>query len=74
ICDFEAPFDIRFRDMMAETVKTLMDYGFRVIYGFTESDEISMSAPRRIIPTACHSLAVSTTSGSSPASPSSTLA
>lgn len=42
ICDFEAPFDIRFRDMMAETIKTLMDCGFRVIYGFTESDEISL--------------------------------
>lgn len=42
ICDFEAPFDIRFRDMMAETVKALMGCGFRVLYGFTESDEISL--------------------------------
>ncbi|MCR5226112.1 MAG: guanylyltransferase [Eubacterium sp.] len=42
ICKFEAPFDERFRDMMTETVKTLFDYGFRVIYGFTESDEISL--------------------------------
>lgn len=42
ICNFEAPFDIRFRDMMVETVKALMNYGFRVIYGFTESDEISL--------------------------------
>jgi len=42
ICNFEAPFDIRFRDMMVETVKALMTYGFRVIYGFTESDEISL--------------------------------
>ena len=42
ICAFEAPFDTRFRDMMAETVKALMNYGFRVIYGFTESDEISL--------------------------------
>lgn len=42
ICDFEAPFDIRFRDMMVNTVKALMDCGFRVVYGFTESDEISL--------------------------------
>lgn len=42
ICQFEAPFDIRFRDMMIHTVKNLMDCGFRVIYGFTQSDEISL--------------------------------
>lgn len=42
ICKFEAPFDTRFRDMMTETVKQLMDCGFRVVYGFTESDEISL--------------------------------
>lgn len=42
ICNFEAPFDQRFRDMMTNTVKALMDCGFRVIYGFTESDEISL--------------------------------
>ena len=42
ICHFEAPFDIKFRDMMVETVKDLMNYGFRVIYGYTESDEISL--------------------------------
>ena len=42
ICDFEAPFDERFRDMMVNTVKSLMECGFRVVYGFTESDEISL--------------------------------
>ncbi len=42
ICDFEAPFDVRFRDMMVNTVKALMDCGFRVVYGFTESDEMSL--------------------------------
>ena len=42
ICKFEAPFDERFRDMMVNTVKALMNYGLRVIYGFTESDEISL--------------------------------
>ena len=41
-CNFEAPFDVRFRDMMVNTVKQLMDCGFRVVYGFTESDEISL--------------------------------
>ena len=33
LCHFEAPFDMKFRDMMVETVKSLMNYGFRVIYG-----------------------------------------
>ena len=43
ICKFEAPFDIRFRDLMVDTVKTLMeDSGFNIIYGYTESDEISL--------------------------------
>lgn len=42
VCNFEAPFDIRFRDMMIETVKVLMKCGFRIIYGYTESDEISL--------------------------------
>ena len=39
---FEAPFDIKFRDLMVETTKHLMNCGFRVIYGYTESDEISL--------------------------------
>lgn len=39
---FEAPFDERFRDMMVETTLHLMKSGFKVIYGFTESDEISL--------------------------------
>lgn len=39
---FEAPFDERFRDLMIETVKHLMCCGFNVIYGYTESDEISL--------------------------------
>lgn len=38
----DAPFDVRFRDAMIETTKHLMDCGFRIIYGFTESDEISL--------------------------------
>jgi tRNA(His) 5'-end guanylyltransferase len=39
---FEAPFDIRFRDYMVATVEHLMNCGFRVIYGYTQSDEISL--------------------------------
>jgi tRNA(His) 5'-end guanylyltransferase len=39
---FEAPFDVRFRDMMVGTVEHLMQCGFRVAYGFTQSDEISL--------------------------------
>jgi tRNA(His) guanylyltransferase len=39
---FEAPFDSQFRDYMVSTVKHLMDCGFRVIYGYTQSDEMSL--------------------------------
>ena len=39
---FQAPFDERFRNMMVETVEHLMNCGFSVIYGYTESDEISL--------------------------------
>lgn len=39
---FEAPYDIKFRDMMIETVKHLMQSGFKIIYGYTQSDEISL--------------------------------
>ena len=39
---FEAPFDERFRDHMVATVQHLMNCGFRAIYGYTQSDEISL--------------------------------
>ena len=39
---FETPYDSVFRDHMIETVKHLMDCGFRVIYSYTQSDEISL--------------------------------
>jgi tRNA(His) guanylyltransferase len=40
---FNAPFDERFRDMMVQTAEHLMtSSGFRFIYGYTESDEISL--------------------------------
>lgn len=42
VCKFEAPFDEKFRDLMILTVKSLMECGFRIIYGYTESDEISV--------------------------------
>ena len=42
VCKFEAPFDERFRDMMVHTVEVLMDCGFRIVYAYTESDEISL--------------------------------
>lgn len=41
-CKFNSPFDERFRDLMIETTKHLMQCGFNVIYGYTESDEISL--------------------------------
>ena len=40
---FEAPFDVRFRDLMVETTEHLMGgCGFSIVYGYTESDEISL--------------------------------
>lgn len=39
---FEAPFDERFRDMMIATTEHVMTCGFRCVYGFTQSDEISI--------------------------------
>jgi tRNA(His) guanylyltransferase len=39
---FETPFDARFRDMMLDTAEHLMDCGFNMTYGYTESDEISL--------------------------------
>ncbi|MEM6705109.1 MAG: tRNA(His) guanylyltransferase Thg1 family protein [Acidobacteriota bacterium] len=39
---FEAPFDERFRDLMLATTRHLMQVGFKVLYGYTESDEISL--------------------------------
>jgi len=39
---FDAPYDERFRDYMISTTEHLMDCGFRVVYGYTQSDEISL--------------------------------
>jgi tRNA(His) 5'-end guanylyltransferase len=40
---FEAPFDEKFKFLMVETTKGLMKHsGFNIIYGYTQSDEISL--------------------------------
>jgi tRNA(His) 5'-end guanylyltransferase len=36
------PFDERFRDAMVQTVTHLMNCGFKVVYAYTQSDEISV--------------------------------
>ena len=36
---FEAPFDVHFREYMVETVRHLMNCGFNIVYGYTQSDE-----------------------------------
>ncbi|HUG90015.1 MAG TPA: tRNA(His) guanylyltransferase Thg1 family protein [Planctomycetaceae bacterium] len=41
-CGFQAPFDERFRDLMVATAESLMTCGFRVLYAYTQSDEISL--------------------------------
>jgi len=40
--EFEAPFDIRMRDLMTETTTHLMNCGFNVLFAYTQSDEISL--------------------------------
>jgi len=39
---FEAPYDVRFRDMMLTTIEHLMNCGIDIKYGYTQSDEISL--------------------------------
>jgi tRNA(His) guanylyltransferase len=39
---FATPFDERFRDCMVQTTEYLMNCGLRVVYGYTQSDEISL--------------------------------
>lgn len=43
---FDLPFDERFRDAMVRTTEHLMRTGFRVLYGYTQSDEISLLVHR----------------------------
>lgn len=42
VLTLEAPFDPVLRDHMVSTVEHLMHTGFKVIYGYTQSDEISL--------------------------------
>ena len=42
VIKYEAPFDVKFRNAMVNTAKSLMNCGFQVVYAFTESDEISL--------------------------------
>ena len=39
---FEAPFDARFRDLMVGTARHVMGAGFRILLGYTQSDELSL--------------------------------
>lgn len=39
---FKKPFDERFHNCMVYTAKACMDAGFRMIYGYTTSDEITL--------------------------------
>ncbi len=39
---FKAPFDEKVRDMMLDTTEHLMKCGFNIIFGYTQSDEISL--------------------------------
>lgn len=39
---YEAPYDLTFRDCMVATLSHLMSCGFSVLYGYTQSDEMSL--------------------------------
>ena len=40
--NYEIPFDIRFHNHMLSTAEHLMNCGFNFVYGYTQSDEISL--------------------------------
>ena len=41
--NFETPFDVKFNKLMVDTVDYIMrESGFNIIYGYTQSDEISL--------------------------------
>lgn len=43
LCDFDTPFDVRFRDMMLGMAEGLMsEIGFGVLFGYQQSDELSL--------------------------------
>lgn len=40
--DYEAPYDVRFRDVMLTAMRRLMECGFRIPFAYAQSDEISL--------------------------------
>ncbi|MDB6078144.1 MAG: Guanylyltransferase [Akkermansiaceae bacterium] len=42
LMDYEAPYDPRFRDAILATMERLMDCGFKVLFAYAQSDEISL--------------------------------
>lgn len=40
--DLKKPFDERFKDVMCITLRRLMECNFKVVFGYTQSDEISL--------------------------------
>jgi len=42
LMDYEAPYDVRFRDAMTTTMERLMESGFRILFAYAQSDEISL--------------------------------
>ena len=47
LAHFERPFDVRFRDAMVEATRAIMTHGgFEIVYGYTQSDEISLVLSR----------------------------
>lgn len=40
--DYEAPYDVRFRDAMLTAMRRLMECGFRIPFAYAQSDEISL--------------------------------
>ncbi len=42
LCQFDVPYDNRFRDLMVTTARSLMTCGFQVRYAYLQSDEISL--------------------------------
>src|SRR5690349_3260942 len=46
--DFARPFDVKMRDYMEFTTAHLMQCGFECVYGYTQSDEISILFKRNV--------------------------
>lgn len=42
LMEYEAPYDVRFRDAMLTVMKRLMECGFKIPFAYAQSDEISL--------------------------------